>query len=52
MKDSSFLCTFCSAVTYQDVNYGYMPEMFATWEEQRNNFAFDEEKEKYIQENS
>ena len=28
-------------------NYDYMPETFATREEQRNNFVFDEEKEKY-----
>ena len=26
----------------------HMPETFATWEEQRNNFAFDEEKEKCV----
>ena len=38
-----------SAVTYiGNVSYDYMPETFATSEEQRNNSAFDEEKEKYV----
>ena len=48
MNDSFSLCIFCSAITYGDVTYHYMPETFATSEEQRNNFAFDEEKDKYI----
>ena len=26
----------------------HMSETFAAWEEQRNNFAFGEEKEKYV----
>ena len=29
-----------------------MPETLATWEKQRHNFAFDEEKEKYVSEKS
>ena len=29
-----------------------MPETLATWEKQRNNFAFDEEKQKYVSEKS
>ena len=29
-----------------------MPETFVTCEEQRNNFTFDEEKEKYVLEKS
>ena len=39
---------FCSAITCWDVSHDYLPEMFAILEEQRNNFEFDKEKEKYI----
>ena len=35
-----------------DINHDYVPEAFATWEEQKNNFAFDNEKEKYVKEKS
>ena len=31
-----------------DINHDYVPEAFATWQEQKNNFAFDNEKEKYV----
>ena len=47
MENSFLFCTFCSAMTYMDVNFEYMPETFATCLEQRNNSAFGEEKEKY-----
>ena len=40
--------TFCSAITYGDVSYDYMPQTFATSKEQRNNFAVDKENGKYI----
>ena len=45
MVDSFLLCTFCSAITYGDVNYDYMPETFASSKKtkQINNFACDEE---------
>ena len=39
------LCIFCNAITYGDVSYDYMQDTFTAPEEQRNNFAFDEEKE-------
>ena len=42
------LCTFCSAITCGDVDYEYMPKTFPTWEEQRSNFAFEEDKEKLV----
>ena len=42
------LCIFCSAITFGIVGYDYMPETFAIPEEQRNNLAFHEEKEKYV----
>ena len=45
LEDSFLLFKFCSASTYGNVNYDYMPETFGTSEEQRNNFTFDEEKE-------
>ena len=38
-----FALHFLHSITCGGVNYDYMPETFATWEEQRNNFAFDEE---------
>ena len=38
-----FTLHFLQLITCGDVNYDYMPEMFVTWEEQRNNFTFDEE---------
>ena len=45
-------CIFCSVITYGDVSYDYMhmSETLATSEEQRNNFTFDEEREKYVKE--
>ena len=39
---------FCSAITCGDVSHDYLLEMFAILEEQRNNFEFDKEKEKYV----
>ena len=48
LKDSFLLCTFCSAVTCGDVDNEYMPKTFPTWEEQRNNFAFVEDKEEHV----
>ena len=32
-KDSFLLYTFCGKITYEDVNYYYMPGRFANWEE-------------------
>ena len=48
MEDSFLLCIFCNAITYGDVSYDYIQDTFTAPEEQRNNFAFDEEKEKYV----
>ena len=52
MDDSFLFCIFCSVITYGDVSYDYMhmSETLATSEEQRNNFTFDEEREKYVKE--
>ena len=33
---------------YYILNYDDMPETFATWEEQRNNYLLAKEKEKYV----
>ena len=48
MDDIFLLCIFCSAITYGDVSYDYMPETFATSAEQRNQFTFDEEREIFV----
>ena len=45
-KTVFYFCTFCSTITCGNVNYDYMPETFATWEEQINNFTFDEKKQR------
>ena len=47
-KTVFYFALSCSAITYGDGNYDYIPETFATSEEQRNNFVFDEDKEKYV----
>ena len=39
---------FCSAITYGDISYDYLPEVLATLKNKINNFAFDKEKEKYV----
>ena len=50
LKNSFLLFTFCNAITNEGVHYAYTPVTFATWEVQRINFAFDEEKVKYVYE--
>ena len=47
-SDTFLIFIFYSAITYGDVSYDYIPEIFATLEEQRNNFALDKEKKKYV----
>ena len=47
-KTVSYFALSFSTVTFADVNFDYVPETFATWEEQRNNFALEEEKKKYV----
>ena len=47
-SDTFLIFIFYSAITYGDVSYDYIPEIFAALEEQRNNFALDKEKKKYV----
>ena len=43
-----FALSLHSSITCENVSSDYMPGILVTWEEQRNNFIFHKEKEKYV----
>ena len=48
VSGDSFNFTFLFGGIFYQMCVCHMSETFAAWEEQRNNFAFGEEKEKYV----